>query len=621
MTTEEIIGNHSAAVGTEKPFKFEGLHFKRWEQKMFFFLTLKKVVHVLTEDMPEIPAASASGTKAVIINGAAGDKSDSTTKDQTDPSAEQLKAQELQLKKEKQLWLDNDYLCKNYIINGLADDLYDYYRSYKTAKDVWEALRKKYDTEEAGAKKYAVSRYLKYQMVDERSVETQSHELQKIAHEIISEGMPLDEQFQIAVIIDKLPPAWKDFKNFLRHKTKEFSIESLITRLRIEEESRRQDKKEEEKIHAVSKKKTGAVLKPTGKQFKNQNRNASSNQNRFKNGNPSRTHNSAQQNPPPPKNDPGDFYCYNCWKPGHMAKKCRNKTRPKPANLNAQVNVTEEAPLAAMITEINMVGVTEGWWIDTGATRHVCYDRAMFKTYTIADNKRVQMGNAHTSEVAGIGDIEINFTSGKTLILKDVMHVPDMKKNLVSGFLLNKAEFSQTIGADLYTITKNGMFVGKGYATDGMFKLNVDLNFNNNIPTSVYSVCDFKIWHSRLCHVSMRAISNLSNLGIIPKFNFNKVEKCEFCSQAKITKKSHKSVIRESAPIDLIHSDICELDGTMARNNKRYFITFIDDCSDYTFVYLMKNKSEAFDMFKLFVNEIENQFDKKVKRLRSDRGT
>jgi hypothetical protein len=88
MATEEIIGNHSAAVGTEKPFKFEGLHFKRWEQKMFFFLTLKKVVHVLTEDMPEIPAASASGTKAVIINGAAGDKSDSTTKDQTDPSTE-----------------------------------------------------------------------------------------------------------------------------------------------------------------------------------------------------------------------------------------------------------------------------------------------------------------------------------------------------------------------------------------------------------------------------------------------------------------------------------------------------------------------------------------------------
>ncbi|CAJ2638269.1 unnamed protein product [Trifolium pratense] len=376
MATEDIIGNSSVGA-TEKPFKFEGLHFKRWQHKMYFFLTLKKVVNVLNEDIPVLTDASASGTNELTVTNG-----------------------------EIHLWKEHDYLCKNYIINGLADDLYDYYRSYNTAKDVWEALTKKYDTEEAGAKRYAVSRYLKYQMVDERSVEAQSHEIQKIAHEIITEGMPLDEQFQIAVIIDKLPPSWKYFKNILRHKTKEFSIESLITRLRIEEESRRQDMKEEEKILVVS-----------------------------------------------------------------------NNNKKK------------STAYAAMITEINMIGVTDGWWIDTGATRHVCYERAMFKTYTTAENKKVQMGNAHTSEVAGIGDIELKFTSGKTLILKDVMHVPDMKKNLVSGFLLNKVGFSQTIGADLYTITKNGIFIGKGYAADGMFKLNVDLKLNlNKISTSVYSL-------------------------------------------------------------------------------------------------------------------------------------
>ncbi|CAL2270360.1 unnamed protein product [Prunus armeniaca] len=57
--------------------------------------------------------------------------------------------------------------------------------------------------------------------------------------------MNLDEQFQVGVIIDKLPPSWKDFKNALRHKTKEFSLESLITHLRIEEEARKHDMKEE----------------------------------------------------------------------------------------------------------------------------------------------------------------------------------------------------------------------------------------------------------------------------------------------------------------------------------------------------------------------------------------
>ena len=76
------------------------------------------------------------------------------------------------------------------------------------------------------------------------------------------------------------------------------------------------------------------------------------------------------------------------------------------------------------------------------------------------------------------------------MILKYIMQVPEIMKNLVSSFLLNKAGFSQTIGEDLYPITKNDIFVGKGYATDGIFKLNVDFN---KICPSVYFLCDLNI--------------------------------------------------------------------------------------------------------------------------------
>lgn len=59
--------------------------------------------------------------------------------------------------------------------------------------EIWDAFQKKYDTQEARNKKYVVDWYLKYQMIDDNSIEAQSHELQKITHDILSEGMLLDE--------------------------------------------------------------------------------------------------------------------------------------------------------------------------------------------------------------------------------------------------------------------------------------------------------------------------------------------------------------------------------------------------------------------------------------------
>ena len=441
-------------------------------------------------------------------------------------------------------------------------------------------------------------------MTDDKSVEAQSHELQKIAHEITSEGINLDDQFQVAVIIDKLPPSWKDFKNQLRHKTKEFSLESLITRLRIEEEARKQELKEEVLVMTNNKNfkmnKTHVVLKPGAKNMKNQNRN----QNKYRN---NRTHsqnpqNQNKQQPPSWNNDSSQFSCYNCGKPGHLARNCRNKRVAHPA---PQANLTIDQ-LVAMISEVNLVDGSEGWWVDTGSFCHVCYDRAMFKSYSNAVDKKVLLGDSHSTIVAGSGEVELNFTSGKTIILKDVLHTPEIRKNLVSGYLLNKAGFTQTIGADLFTLTKNGIFVGKGYATDGMFKLNVDVN---KVNISAYMICSFNIWHSRLCHINKRLVKNMSSLGLIPDLSLKDFEKCESCSQAKITKTPHKSVIRVSEPLDLIHSDICEFEGILTRNGKRYFITFIDDCSNFSYVYLLKNKSEAIDMFKIFLSGIENQFN------------
>ncbi|KAI5333426.1 hypothetical protein L3X38_023557 [Prunus dulcis] len=119
-------------------------------------------------------------------------------------------------------WNESDFLCRNYILNGLSDVLYNVYSPIKTAKALWESLDKKYRTEDAGMKKFIV------------------------------EKMELSESIQVADVIEKLPPSWKDFKNYLNHKRKEMGLEDLIVRLRIKEDNHCLDKNSRSIIKATA---------------------------------------------------------------------------------------------------------------------------------------------------------------------------------------------------------------------------------------------------------------------------------------------------------------------------------------------------------------------------------
>ncbi|XP_077222219.1 uncharacterized protein LOC143856067 [Tasmannia lanceolata] len=399
----------SDSSNPNKPFRFSGANFKRWKKKIYFYLSTKKVAHVL---------------------------------DDLRPWRSELEPVRSFMKKN---WTDSDFLCQNFILNCLFDELYYFYSDCKDSITLWEALQKKYDTEETRSKKYAISKYFRYYMVDEKTVISQTHELQKLVHDILAKGMTISEQFQVAVVIDKLPPSWKEFRNSLLHKTKELSMEGLLVRCRIEEENRNQDKKEGNtenvtNVHAISvvnnqNQKPQVNLKPKKKLKKKQ-----QNQNRG-------TFKRQNQNTTSGKNDYSKVVCYICGLKGHTARICRRKKNaPAP-----QANVTEE-PLVAMITEVNIIGGSEGWWVDSGASCHVCFDMKWFNTYAPVDNeKKVLLGDSHTTKVLGVGNVELCFTSGQKVMLKDVLHTPDMRKNLVSGFLLKKAGFKQTIESDQHS--------------------------------------------------------------------------------------------------------------------------------------------------------------------------
>ena len=74
------------------------------------------------------------------------------------------------------------------------------------------------------------------------------------------------------------------------------------------------------------------------------------------------------------------------------------------------------------------------------------------------------------------------------------------------------------------------------------------------------------------------------------------------------------------APLELIHSDLCEMNGVLTKAGMKYCMTLIDDSTRFCYVYLLSTKDEALHYFKMYKAEVENQLKKKVKRVRSDRG-
>ena len=81
------------------------------------------------------------------------------------------------------------------------------------------------------------------------------------------------------------------------------------------------------------------------------------------------------------------------------------------------------------------------------------------------------------------------------------------------------------------------------------------------------------------------------NLEVLPDFKCDKW-KCEICVESKFVKHPYKSVERNSKTLDLIHTDICDMKSTPSRGGKKYFITFIDDCTRYYYVYLLNRKDK-----------------------------
>ena len=146
-----------------------------------------------------------------------------------------------------------------------------------------------------------------------------------------------------------------------------------------------------------------------------------------------------------------------------------------------------------------------------------------------------------------------------------------------------------------------------------------------DLPCFNSVTCDDSwLWHMRFGHLNFGSLKFLAKKKFViglPSVEFLD-KKCESC----ILGKKHRDPFpkgkawRANRPLELIHSDLCSVE-VPSNGGSKYFITFIDDFSRKTWVYFLKNKSDACDVFKKFKYYVEKQSDYFIKILRTDRGT
>ncbi|GJW52443.1 zinc finger, CCHC-type containing protein [Tanacetum coccineum] len=238
--------------------------------------------------------------------------------------------------------------------------------------------------------------------------------------------------------------------------------------------------------------------------------------------------------------------CWKCGKTGHFKRDCRSGNKKNNASASGSGKGSKDQSQdqgqnlvhvwnrfvkysVSLSSESFYVQVDAiAWWIDSGATTHVCKDRCWFKTYEpVEDESVLYMGDDHFPPVHEKGSMVLEFSYGISITLFNMLYVPKLRKNLIYVHVSNKCGHKQVYESDKYILSKSGVFIRLGYYNNGMFMLNLNkvLDDSGSVYMSSSTVVNFLLWHVRLGHVHYKMMLEMSKDDLIPAINENP-EKC-----------------------------------------------------------------------------------------------
>lgn len=295
------------------------------------------------------------------------------------------------------------------------------------------------------------------------------------------------------------------------------------------------------------------------------------------------------------------------------------------ASLSQQANSSQAQAQASALSTTRSNLLTNHWNADSGATSHMTPRREWFKTYAPC-NVPIRVANGVVVRAVGVGSVEFAPTKDRALlppvIITDVLHVPDLNQNLFSVLsVTRKSGVKVSIDANAMDFHKDGELILSAPIGNN----NVALLDGKTLDQSANAASDAdELWHKRFAHIGQTQLEQLfkENLvdGLPSKLPEHLSHTCCYCHAGKHARAPYNApVSRCSKPLELVHSD---LKGPLppTASGYRYWITFIDDASQYCQTWVLHTKAEAYGAFLDYKAWAEKQTGHKLKALRDNKG-
>ncbi|MFS7934571.1 putative RNA-directed DNA polymerase [Helianthus anomalus] len=300
---------------------------------------------------------------------------------------------------------------------------------------------------------------------------------------------------------------------------------------------------------------------------------------------------------------------------GHVPSQCPNRDPAtiRPPRYAPQANFADHRSQAST-----------SWLPDTGANSTAAPDLSSLDNAEPYFGKdTLLVGNGNRLPILHIGSTTFN-SPNKTLSIKNILHVPQIKQNLLSvqRFCQDNNvffEFHSTFFCVKDSVTRTILLTGP--SKDGLYPLHLPkINPVSNVAFSTIRASP-TTWHQRLGHPHLQLLQSMLSKNCLPVSNNSVLPFCNSCPVGKSSKLHLSSSNYKSTNVlDLVFCDVWGPAPVASFYGHRYFLLCVDHHTRYMWIFPIKQKSDVFAIFKQFHTMAERQFRTQLKSVQTDWG-